>query len=287
MTPLTAAGIGAAAGVGIWLAICSLRGIRVIPHARDLVPDTIAAERAAVWLTGALVGGLLVGLVTGWPVAGLMTTVGVLLGPAVLGGNRRRRDDIAVAEAVATWTDMIRDTMAGASGLEEALVQTTRVAPTAIKAPLRAFATRLRHQSLDDALASLAHDLDHPSADLLVAALASAGRLEARDLGGLLGRLSEAIRGDVRMRVRIDIGRARIRTSAKIAAGTTAATITFLYLFAGHLLAPYDTTAGQLWLLVVAGVFVGSGVLLRHYSNVDIPDRFTLRTTTDTPEVRR
>jgi len=281
MTVLAAAGVGALAGLGIWLAICSLRGVRVIPHARDLVPGTIPAERAAVWVTGALVGGLVVGLVTGWPVAGLMTTVGVVLGPAVLGGSRRRRDDIAVAEAVATWTDMIRDTMAGASGLEEALVQTTRVGPAAISAPLRAFATRLRHQSLDDALASLAHDLDHPSADLLVAALASAGRLEARDLGGLLGRLSEAIRGDVRMRVRIDIGRARIRTSAEIAVGTTAATLMFLYLFAGHLLAPYDTTAGQLWLLVVACVLIGSGALLRHYSDVDVPDRFTLRTTTD------
>ncbi len=123
----------------------------------------------------------------------------------------------------------------------------------------------------------MATGLDHPSADLLVAALAAAGRLEARDLGSLLARLAEAIRGDVRMRVRVEVGRARIRTSARIAVATTVATVAFLYLFARHLLEPYDTWAGQAWLLVVAGVFFAAGWLLHRYSRLEAPERFTLR----------
>lgn len=274
---LLAAALGALLGSGVWLGVTAVRGVRVLPEARRLVPRAVPAERAVAWLSAALVAGLVVGLATGWPVAGLATFLGVLAGPAALGGTARRRAETETAEGIATWADMIRDTMAGASGLEESLIQTAAVAPTAIAPQLRAFAHRLRHQSLGEALAGLAADLHHPSADLLVAALAAAGRLEARDLGGLLSRLAEAIRGDVRMRIRVEVGRARIRTSARIAVATTVGTVVFLYLFAGHLLEPYDTLAGQSWLVVVGGVFFGAGWLLHHYSRLEVPERFTLR----------
>jgi len=176
---------------------------------------------------------------------------------------------------------MIRDTMAGASGLEESLIQTAAVAPAAISPQLHTFALRLRHQPLDVALDGLAKDLNHSSADLIVASLAAAARLEARDLGGLLARLAEAIRGDVRMRSRIEVGRVRIRTSARIAIATTAATMVFLYLFARHLLEPYDTVAGQVWLVMVMAVFFGAGLMLAHYSRLEAPERFTLRRAPD------
>lgn len=279
MQLLVAALVGAVFGVGVWLGIAAVRGVRVLPPAASLVPDAVRAERATLWLSASVLAGVVAGLATGWPVAGVAAFGAVLFGPAVLGGTARRRSEVEVAEAVATWTDMIRDTMAGAAGLEEALVQTASVAPDAIRSQLDRFSYRLRHHSLDDALAGLAADLDHPSADLVVAALAAAGRLEARDLGSLLARLAEAIRGDVRMRARVEVGRARIRTSARIAVATTIATVVFLYLFARHLLEPYDSLAGQAWLLVVAGVFFTAGWLLHRYGRLQAPDRFTLRTT--------
>lgn len=274
---LLIAGAGALGGFGLWLAITAARGVRVLPEARQLVPKEVPAERAVAWLATALVAGVVVGLGTGWPAAGLGVALGVLAGPAAVGGTARRAEEAATADAIATWADMIRDTMAGASGLEESLIQTATVAPAAIKPQLQSFALRLRHQPLDAALDDLARDLDHSSADLVVASLAAAARLEARDLGPLLARLAEAIRGDVRMRNRIEIGRARIRTSARIAIATTVATVVFLYLFAGHLLEPYDTAAGQGWLLVVLSVFFGAGVMLHHYGQLETPERFRLR----------
>ncbi len=274
---LLAAGMGALAGFGVWLGVTAVRGVRVIPAASRFVPKAVPPGRAAGWLVLAGAVGLVIGLVTGWPVAGLGAAVGVLAGPAALGGTARREEKTATAEAIATWADMIRDTMAGASGLEESLIQTATVAPEAIKPQLQTFALRLRHQPLEVALDGLAADLDHSSADLIVASLDAAARMEARDLGGLLARLAEAIRGDVRMRTRVEVGRARIRTSARIAVVTTAATVAFLYLFAGHLLEPYDTAAGQVWLGVVMVVFFGAGWMLRHYSHLEVPERFTLR----------
>jgi hypothetical protein len=118
----------------------------------------------------------------------------------------------------------------------------------------------------------------------VVASLAAAARLEARDLGSLLARLAEAIKGDVRMRVRVEVGRARIRTSARIAIATTTATVVFLYLFARHLLEPYDTVGGQVWLLVVVGVFFGAGWMLHRYSRLEVPERFSLRRKPGTEE---
>jgi hypothetical protein len=277
MQVLLIAGAGAVAGFGLWLGITAARGVRVVPEARRLVPNEVPANRAVAWLAVSLLVGIVVRLGTGWPVAGFGAALGMLVGPAAVGGTARRAEEAATADAIATWADMIRDTMAGASGLEESLIQTATVAPTAIKRQLQSFALRLRHQPLDAALDDLARDLDHSSADLVVASLAAAARLEARDLGPLLARLAEAIRGDVRMRSRIEIGRARIRTSARIAVATTVATVVFLYVFAGHLLEPYDTAAGQGWLLVVLAVFFGAGVMLHHYSRLETPERFRLR----------
>ncbi len=279
METVFVAGIGSLTGFGLWLGITAMRGVRVIPDSHRLVPATVPPQRAVAWLAAALGSGLVVGVVTGWPVAGIGAVLGVLAAPAALGGAARRQQETATAQGIATWADMIRDTMAGASGLEESLIQTAAVAPAAIRPQLQAFALRLRHRPLDVALDDLAQDLNHSSADLIVASLAAATRLEARDLGGLLARLADAIRGDVRMRIRIEVGRARIRTSARIAVGTTVATVAFLYLFAGHLLEPYDTAAGQVWLVVVMAVFFGAGLMLHRYSRLDVPERFTLRHT--------
>lgn len=272
---------GALAGFGVWLGVQSWRGVRVVPDLSRLVPKAVPAQGAGAWAAMAAAAGLGVWAITGWPVAGAAVGLGVLVGPAALGGTTKRRAEMARAEAIAVWADMIRDTMAGAAGLEESLVQTAHVAPEAIRPELDRFAQGLRHRPLDEALADLAADVDNPSADLLVAALVAAARLEARDLGGLLARLAEAIRGDVRMRTRVEVGRSRIRTSGRIAVVTTVATVAFLYVFAGQLLEPYDQPAGQAWLLVVAFVFFGAGWLLHRYSILQLPTRFTLRSRTE------
>jgi hypothetical protein len=52
------------------------------------------------------------GSLSGWPVAGIATTLAVLAGPAALDGTARRQHETDTAQAVATCADMIRDTMA-------------------------------------------------------------------------------------------------------------------------------------------------------------------------------
>src|SRR3546814_5847459 len=60
-------------------------------------------------------------------------------------------------EAIASWTEMIRDSIVAASGLEEAIVATAPVAPTPIASEVRTLVRRLEHQRLPDALRSEEH----------------------------------------------------------------------------------------------------------------------------------
>lgn len=277
MTALGGVALAAMIGVGVLLIIQGLRGRPVLPRSSDGIPDAFRSSRTWGWIAAGVVAALLVYAVTGWLVAAAAAGVLVAVTPRLVGGRSERQVFIARTEAVAAWTEMIRDTMAGAAGLEQALIASAAVAPAAIRDEVDRFVARLDRMPLTEALARLGDDLDHPSADLVVVSLANAARMEARELGPLLTRLAESIRGDVKMRLRVEVGRARIRTSARIVVITTIVTTLIVYVFSRNLLEAYDTAAGQLWLLVVFAVFALGAWLLHSYGRLDMPERFRAR----------
>ena len=276
MAAITFATICAGIGLGFLLVVQGVRGRRVLPEIRRRREATSTSIRLP-WAVGAVVAGLAILAITGWPVAGVATVAAVIYFQRLLSGNGDRATSVARTQAIANWTEMIRDNMAGAAGLEQALMATATVAPLPIATEVKRFARRLEDLPLPDALAVLGDELDHPSADIVVAALANAARMEGRDLGALLSRLAESIRGDVRMRLRVEVGRARIRTSARIVVAVTLFTIVFMYVFSRPLLDVYDTAAGQMWLLVILAIFGLGGWMLNHYSQIEMPERFSAR----------
>lgn len=279
MSLLIAAAAGTGVGLGILLIVAGLRGQQILPSLGRLFPTAANTQTAAAWCAAAVMSGVVVYALVGWPVAAVLAAGAVIWLPRPLAARTGRDVAVARTEAIASWAEMIRDNMAGSAGLEQALIASARVAPDAIAPELRRFAGRLDRMPLVDALGRLGAELDHPSADLVVVALVNAARMEARELGPLLGRLADTIRADVRMRLRVEVGRARIRTSARIVVATTIVTIAFLFVFSRQLLEAYDSLAGQLWLLVVAGVFALGGWLLSTYGQLQMPERFSARTT--------
>ena len=270
--------VGRVLDSGDGLGGAELTGFIVEMHHMDAVAVGLTeVDRIVAWLAAATVAALAILAVTGWPVAAAATFATVVYGRRLVGGNAERATSIARTQAIASWTEMIRDNMAGAASLEQALMATGHLAPDPIAAEVHRFSRRLEDTALPDALALLCDELNHPSADLVVAALANAARMEGRDLGPLLSRLAESIRGDVRMRLRVEVGRARIRTSVRIVMGVTVLTTVFMYLFSRPLLDVYDTPTGQLWLLVVLAIFGLGGWMLGHYSQVEMPERFSAR----------
>jgi len=248
--------LGMLVGAGLVVTVGALRGHE--PLDRSRLPSTQRPWRR--WALAALVG-LLVGLVTGWPVTALFGVVGVVWLPRLFG----RPQGYASAErleAVATWTEMLRDTIAGAAGLNQALIATAPLAPPALRASLETLATRLEAGiPTGRALRALASEVADPAVDVVVAALVLATEQRAGRLGELLSALAETTRREVAMRLRVEARRASSFSSMRIVAGFSLAFAGGLVLFARSFLAPYGSALGQLVLLVVGAIF-GLGLWL-------------------------
>ena len=168
---------------------------------------------------------------------------------------------------------MLRDTMAGSAGLEQAIVATATLAPLGIRAEVPTFAVRLEGERLAPALRAFAEVAD-PTCDLVAAALVLAAEHQAQRLGEPLGSLAAASRDQATMRLRVEAGRARTRTSVTVIVGATGALVAGLALFNRGYLAPYDSATGQLVLVLVGAVFATAFVWLARMTRPAQVDRF-------------
>jgi Flp pilus assembly protein TadB len=261
---------------GILLIAGGLRPHRhavVAPRTRRPIERTRAFRAAGLAAFGFII--------TGWPVAGIALAALGWFWTDLFGNRKVGEAAVARTEAIASWTEMLRDTMAGAHGLEEAVLTTAAVAPDAIRREVTALAIRIERQPLDAALQSFANDLDHPTADLVVTALTLAAHGSVGDLSELLGTLAVAARDETAMRLRVEATRSRLRTAVRVIAAVTAATVLGLVVLNHSYLDAYTQTTGQLVLLLVAATW-GAGLWwLSRMSKLMAPERFF----TGSPEV--
>lgn len=256
----------AAGGLLVASGLASEVGARV----RAARPSRISRQRIGL----ALGLGSGVALITRWPVAAL--GVGALgwFTPELLGSKAARDRETARTEAIAAWTEMLRDTISGAHGLEEAIMTSAAVAPGPIRREVVDLAIRLERQPLASALESFASDLAHPTADLVVTALTLASDGAVGDLAELLGTLAVSARDEAGMRLRVEAARARLRTAVRVIAGCTIATAVGLVLLNRKYLAAYEGIGGQLVLTVIAALWAVSLVWLARMGNFIAPERF-------------
>ncbi|MFT4989684.1 MAG: tight adherence protein B, partial [Acidimicrobiales bacterium] len=120
-------------------------------------------------------------------------------------------------------------------------------------------------------------DLGHPAADLVIAGLVSASELDAGRLVPLLTRLASSIRDEAHMRVRIEVSRARVRTSMKIVGFFVGLTMLLMIVVGRELLRGYESAAGQVWLLIVGTVVVLAIWITRKLAEIPQPERFVAR----------
>lgn len=280
MDALVMASLGALVGVGLLSACFSLLGIRLFSGFGSRAQRArVRSERLISWLLAAFAAACVVWAWTGWPVGGLWAFTGIMSMPLLRNQRHSADDEIAKVEAIATWTEQVRDTMNASAGLQQSLVATATNGPVVIGRELAAFARRAPRGDLAGALRQLGRDLDHPASDLVIAGMVSATELDAGRLTPLLSRLAGSIRDEAHMRVRIEVSRSRVRTSMKIVGFFVVATMFSLVLFGRDLLSGYRSAAGQLWLLVVGGVVVLAIWATRKLAEVPQPERFVARKT--------
>jgi Flp pilus assembly protein TadB len=231
-------------------------------------------DRLALRIGTAAIAALLVGAVTGWPIGALLAAVAAFALPTMLGGAKDRARQVARTEAIAGWAEMLRDTLSAAAGLEQAIVATAPVSPVPIRAEVASLAQSLQRDRLVPALRHFAAELADPTGDLVVAALVLAAGHEAKRLSELLGSLAGAARDQAAMQLRIEAGRARIRTSTRVVIGVTVVFAAGLVLLNRSYLSPFGTPQGQAVLAVIGLLFGGAFWWLARMGRPAPPERF-------------
>jgi len=215
--------------------------------------------------------------VTGWTLAALTIAAVTVMASTAAARHTSRRDDRVLVDAIAVWTEQLRDMLAGSSGLEQTITSTVPHAPSVLREPLERLAVSMSYSSLPQALNRFAREVDHPTADFVVAALSTAATRQVRELGTLLGHLASCARDEARMHTRIWVGRSRTRSAVKIIACVVTVFVGGLVLISPDYLAPYRSAEGQVVLSAVVLVFFGALFLMQRLSLIVSPDRFVGR----------
>jgi Flp pilus assembly protein TadB len=278
-SPLLAVVIGAAVGGGLFVLIIAMRGL----------PSKAPSERDGNWFMtlrndafgvrglAAIADGLVMLLFTRWIVAAVGIALLTLFWSKLSGGASGERAAIARLEGLATWTESLRDTIAGAVGLEQAIPASLRVASPALREPLIDMVDRLHTRvPMPEALRRFADDLHDPSADLILAALIINARLRGPGLRELLGALSNAVREELDMRRRIEAQRRSTRFSAMFVVGFSVGVAALLALLNHQFVKVYDSFNGQLILLGIAGLYAAGFLWLTRLAKFDVPQRILI-----------
>lgn len=266
---------GAAAGLGAFVVFLAVRDEKV--KAKTKVADRQANLSRSLHIIVATVVGVVIFFITRWLLVAVVLSLVVIAVPALKSKQRLRRDERGLADAIATWTEQLRDTLAGAHGLEQAIVATSDHAPVAISVAVRRLSAQIQYGKLGDGLRRFADEVDHPIADFVSAALITATKYQARDIAQLLGHLAQCAREEGRMRTRIWVGRARTRSSVRIISFVVIGFIALLVIFNRDYLSVYSSLEVQVMLSCIFIVFGVALIMLDQFSRIVTPQRFIRR----------
>jgi Flp pilus assembly protein TadB len=252
MTPvvvLIGAGIGAGLALtvgGLWSTASPVRRVSMM---KRLDPANRQAALCAVVLA------LIIGLITHWPVgAAIGGAVGWTLRSALQPNASNRV--VGRLEALATWIEALRDSVAAHRGLLAAIESTVAGAPAAVKPNVVRLVARIKSGTpLDQALHAFALELGDAAVDEAIAPLILASRFGGSDLQSLLATAAANTRDQIAVWQRTEVARARPRRDMRLVMAVTLV-FTLGVLLVGHgYFRPFDGPGGQLALLCVAGLF--------------------------------
>jgi len=264
---------GAIAGAGLFLLMVAVRGLPPRPPGEPGRLRRWARAVGPARVVTAVVAGLVVLVATGWLVAGAGAAL-LALSWRGMSGAAGERAAMAQLEALATWTESLRDTIAGAVGLEQAIPASLRAAAPSLREPLTAMVERLHTRvPMPQALRRFADDLADPGADLIIAALIINARLRGPGLRDLLGALSRSVREELDVRRKVNAQRRSTRRGAQIVVGISVGLALGLALFNHAYVQVYDSVTGQLVLCVVVGLYAAGIGWMRALARFPVPER--------------
>ena len=254
MNGLTGALLGVMVAGGALLMVAGLRATATPERQTSVLDWRTSATSAAI----ALASGIFGWAATGWFAVGGLAAGVAVIAPRLAGTKARRERAQERSEALASWAEMLRDTVSAHAGLREAISITAKVAPRAIRDDVQRLSARAEREQLTKALRQFATEVADPVADLIVAALVIASDRQAHRLSELLSQIASSAREQAGMRIRVETGRARTYASARALVLITFGFAVVLMLFSPTYMEPYDSMSGQLVLVMIAGLFAGA-----------------------------
>src|SRR5687768_5448466 len=122
---------GLLTGVGWWLAVGGWR--RIDRPDRAALYDRVSyrlSSRGGRRLAVAVAVGLVVAVVTRWPVAAVIAGLFVWAAPSLLGGDQAETQGQDKLEAIAAWTEAVRGSLRAYAGIEQAIKDSAELART-------------------------------------------------------------------------------------------------------------------------------------------------------------
>lgn len=271
-------GLGILLALGLLGVFRVLRGQPLLPQsAIDVVRRRTGRTRVAdqkVYLAAAAVFVVAL-LVSRNFVLAVIAGAAVVLWPLVAGGGKAERAELAKLEALAQWTESLRDLAQKGAGLESVIPKTAVTASDVLAVPLRHLSSRLSVRvPLPQALTLFADEVDHDRADLVVGALALAARQRKGQLSRVLSALSASLRDELEQRTKVMRERNVIRREAAQVAGLSAGLVIAASFFAPPSLPASTTTAAQLLPVALAVGFFFVFTLVRKLAEPEKKPRF-------------
>ena len=259
---------------GVVMAVAAVRGASIRPADSPPVRPSPRPRITRLYV-GALATGVLVLLITGWPVAALATVGTVAFIPTVLGGGKASKQVITTSEALADWTRRLADLIgSGAAGsTREALRRSLSSAPEPIAPAVTNLVTRMGPQGVEPALRQFADEVGDPAADRIAMVLILRERNGGPGLAEVLTALATDLDDRSRMVREVEAERAKPRANMRTIVVVTLVLVFGMTLFARTFLSGYSTPLGQVALLVVVAIFGTALRWMRRLSDPPTPPR--------------
>lgn len=275
---MNATALGLAVGIALLGVLVIVLGVFPSPEARSGRPPgrlqrtwsrrrDIITPRVLVAAGVGLVVGVVLWLISGWPIT-------ILVGPALaivlplLIGSKSDTEDIDKLQALEVYTRNLAGIIGGAgTGLEVALPASVRTAPPAIQPAIERLAARLTSRwTIEDALHGLAGDLNDATGDLIVAHLQLAAKERGPGLTKALQDLADDVFDEVKARRQVAADRAKPQQTIRLITIIVIGMFIGLPLLGGSsFFAFYGTPFGQIVLLIWVAIYVTAIIFLKQW----------------------
>lgn len=212
--------------------------------------------------SASIIGGVLASLITGWWVFAALVPAAAIGLPWLLAEPPNREVDLLAA--LDRWVSLIATSLPTGKSIRDAIRTTRRQAPPMLERPVTLLLARLDDRwPARDAFEAMADELDSPSADTVLAALALASERGGTGASQTLRALSDNIQDHLKASREIETERAKPRIVVRQVTTLSVVVLGFAFVFGSEFFVPYRSPIGLAVLVVLLAAYVACLVMLR------------------------